>query len=285
MNIWKRISTKVRPTWQILAAFASIIVLAAGSIALTRPPSVVAAERTYRVWEHELPSSAIKITRIDNLQSPVFPRDFEIEEQNVSDKPIYFFQIMVLLPDTKALFKRTVGFDLTYGNSRLVDNTKRAQPEDIPVQPGQRFRLKGTPSAGGLRNVIAQGLVPESMVSEALLLCQVLNFGDGTGFIGRSAYSDKKISLNDATSLATRNPQLAKSFTPVSSAVKPVCPGYHVEAAFGCHPANTCLHQIPVNGGPEDTDWCVIVYFCPTEEGDIGCNFIFIYNCNWPVIC
>lgn len=135
----------------------------------------------------------IEIKKVENLQSDNFPEDFALEVKNISQKPIYYFYIAAVLPMTGRGGIPT-GFDLLYGNRALISFDKMPEPTDIPIAPGETFILKAE-NAKNVRQYIENiwgSDYLETALSSVVLAFQVINFGDGTGYIIGDPYPAHK---------------------------------------------------------------------------------------------
>jgi hypothetical protein len=157
-------------------------------------------QRTYKIHPPEglrtVLTEVIEIKKIENLQSDDFPQDFAIEVKNISKKPIYFIEIAAVLPNT-APGGIPVGFSLGYGKSRLISFDNLSEPTDIPIAPGETVVLKSSGGAQYVRKYLEIRMGSsniETALSPVVLWFQVINFGDGTGFIVDSHYPARKAS-------------------------------------------------------------------------------------------
>jgi hypothetical protein len=117
-----------------------------------------------------------------DLKNEKWVRDFELEVTNISDKPIYYLSLLLLLTETKAANGRQIVFPLRYGRSELVDFRTSLQPEDIPIKPGESYVLKiPLREAKGWENFKSKEKKPEP--KKVQLKFQLINFGDSTGFM------------------------------------------------------------------------------------------------------
>ena len=65
----------------------------------------------------------------------------------------------------------------------LISNDRLADPDDIPIKPGEKLILKiPEQQAQGFEGRISNGEIPA--VTKVVLDTQAVNFGDGTGFLG-----------------------------------------------------------------------------------------------------
>jgi hypothetical protein len=156
--------------------------------------------RTYKIDSIEhlqtVLNEVVEIKNIDKLQSDKFPEDFEIEVKNISKKPIYFMDMWVTFRGTPLIGAIPIGFDVSFGNPKLKSNDNRPDPTDTPVKPGETFVLKPHPEIVKsvrqfLENTVGSNNV-DSALSSVALSFQVINFGDGTGYLAGQAYPAKK---------------------------------------------------------------------------------------------
>lgn len=140
--------------------------------------------------------------KVKNANSKKWVHDLEIEVTNTSQKPVYFVSLYLTLPEVKGLLGSKVGFWLRYGRPELTDFSAVLNSDDVPIQPGQThvFRIPES-SAKGWDHLREKEGRPEPKVID--LVFQVLNFGDGTGFLDASGTPvdiHKKLSLNKVCS-------------------------------------------------------------------------------------
>jgi hypothetical protein len=116
-----------------------------------------------------------------DLKNEKWMRDLEVEVTNIGDKPIYFLDFHVSMPDIQAPNGTNMAFRLRYGNYELGNFDNRAGPDDIPIKPGETCILKAYDS-----NVRGWDLFRRNhnkpQPKKLILRFQVLSFGDGTGF-------------------------------------------------------------------------------------------------------
>ena len=121
-----------------------------------------------------------------DLSNEHWLRDLEIEVKNTGTKPIYFLDLQVHLPDTRGPDGNTIGWDLLYGRTDLVEITAPLKPEDVPIRPGEThiFTIAERFLKGWERIVREDNVHQPKKVQ---MLFQFINFGDGTGFWGTTA--------------------------------------------------------------------------------------------------
>jgi hypothetical protein len=132
------------------------------------------------------PHLPIKI-KVKNLNNEHLLRDLEIEVTNKSEKPIYYLKLGLFLPGTVGPSGKQVGYPLRYGRLELIDLRNMATPEDVPIRPGETYVFKVSEAEWrGWEQFAAEKKLPKSEPREVGVRFQVLNFGDGTGFVTTS---------------------------------------------------------------------------------------------------
>jgi hypothetical protein len=123
---------------------------------------------------------------VKNLDKDTWVRDFALEVTNTSNKPIYFLEFWLVMPEVISVNGRRVGFTLRYGRMEFVEFSTKAGPDDVPIQPGETytFKISDEQCKGWETQKLAENR-PEPVVFE--LSFTQLNFGDGTGFNGSDA--------------------------------------------------------------------------------------------------
>ena len=155
--------------------------------------SISAGLQTERVFESAIPKDVpieVKIKQekersFKDLRNEQWVREFELEVKNTGIKPIYFLDL-TLVTDVKVSGDRLV-FGLVYGRVELGDITSKAEPDDVPIKPGDTYVFKIHP--GQIRpweKGVKDGVNPEATRLRAEL--QSLSFGDGTGYFGNHPY-------------------------------------------------------------------------------------------------
>src|SRR6266850_1510007 len=133
-----------------------------------------------------------KIKDFDNDQ---WVRDFELEVTNTSEKPIYFLDMFVLLPEFIGPGGGVRGMPLRYGRMDFVKLDTRPLPDDIPIKPGETYTFKflETDQRGWYER---QAVGPVTNPRKLKLIFAGLSFGDGTGFHGTGGvpYPNKQLS-------------------------------------------------------------------------------------------
>jgi hypothetical protein len=172
----------------------------------TLSPSI--AQSTEREFENTVPKHLpikVKIKKekekaFKDLTNEKWARDLEIEVTNTGDKPIYFLSMTLVLPEIIGASGYKSGFTLHYGRTQLGDLVNKAEPDDIPINPGEVYIFKiAEAHVLGWDSFRRKENKPQP--KKVILHFQLLSFGDGTGFLGGSGISfppapDGKSSLN-----------------------------------------------------------------------------------------
>ena len=169
-----------------LVALASLLAAVFGIMSgAAQTPEKEGREVEDRIPKH-LPIK-VKVKKGEKLkdsENEEWLRDVELEVTNTGAKPIYYIKIVLHLPN--ALDDgRDTGYNLYYGRRELIKFNEPVWPDDVPLKPGETITLgvynlenevvswKHFRKDGTLRN-------PKKMYFKF----QVINFGDGTGFVG-----------------------------------------------------------------------------------------------------
>ncbi|MBS1810891.1 MAG: hypothetical protein JST84_22190 [Acidobacteria bacterium] len=135
--------------------------------------------RTVELHKGTFPQEAIEIIGYRNLQAPEFPAGFQMEVKNISSKPIYFINFAINFADYS---KNGAPFSLkiSWGNPKLINNSAIADQADISIKPGEIIVLKVDPRTASnyARHFKENNVSPNKLI----LVPQIINFGDGTGF-------------------------------------------------------------------------------------------------------
>jgi hypothetical protein len=116
-----------------------------------------------------------------DVKNEKWMRDFELEVTNTGDKPIYFLDFVVTMPEITAPDGSNMAFPIQYGRIELGNMGSKATPDDIPIKPGETYVLKAYDSSvQGWDNFRKHHNKPDA--KKLTLNFQMLSFGDGTGF-------------------------------------------------------------------------------------------------------
>lgn len=127
-----------------------------------------------------------KEEKIKDVKNDDWFHDFELEVTNTSDKPIYFLNLYVLLPDLASRNGSVLGMPLRYGRMSFIHYETKPLPDDVPIKPGESysFKILETDQNGwDARKARGDAVNPRKIQ----LIFSNLSFGDATGFGGTTA--------------------------------------------------------------------------------------------------
>lgn len=138
-----------------------------------------------RIIEDQIPPRVPIDVEIKNLKTDSLLRDVEIKVTNTANKPIYFLELGIVLPDNLSQAGYPIGFPLRYGRPELIMFENPLEPNDTPLLPGESFVLKiPENNLVAFERLVAKGKITQSEVKKVYLMFRHLNFGDKTGFSG-----------------------------------------------------------------------------------------------------
>jgi hypothetical protein len=182
-----------------IARFILAVLMALGSLGLLvvaiKPLSVVSSSQERQV-ENNLPKDVplkvklkpAKEAKFKELNNSEWLRDFELEVTNNSEKPVYFIEFWLMLPDVKTENDNPVAFSLRYGRGDFIEYGTRAIESDVPIQPGEThiFTVPKGKQQGWREFKVKRNAADPTRVRIKFIQ---LSFGDGTGFTsGGEAY-------------------------------------------------------------------------------------------------
>lgn len=91
--------------------------------------------------EDLIPPNVPIVVEIKNLKTNSLLRDMEIKVTNTADKPIYFLELGIVLPDNLSPNGYPIGFPLRYGRPELI-KLGNVSEGDLPLLPGASFVLR-----------------------------------------------------------------------------------------------------------------------------------------------
>ena len=118
-----------------------------------------------------------------DLKNEKWVRDFELEITNTGNKPIYFLSLLIDLPGITAPDGTGIAFSVHYGRGQLGSLETKAEPDDIPIKPGETY-VFSFPENKQLSWKHFRQRENQPDAKKLILYFQILNFGDGTGFMG-----------------------------------------------------------------------------------------------------
>ena len=141
------------------------------------------ATETEKVIEDLTPSHLPLKIEFQDLDAEKLLDHISVKVTNLSKKPIYCLRFGLTLPDVITSIGAPIGFVLAYGRIELVDFDKPILADDVPIQPGESyvFKIREMELAGFKQHASNKNLL-QSDLRRVLLLFQILNFGDKTGF-------------------------------------------------------------------------------------------------------
>jgi hypothetical protein len=188
MNSSPQAST-LRAKLALLLFFASLgsIYLISGTL------SPVRAQASEREFVDKLPKHLpikVKIKKekekaVKDLNNEKWPRDLELEITNTGEKPIYFLQMSLIMPDVTVQDGTPISFSIFYGptTKKRGPIDFQASPEDVPINPGETYVFR-IPKFNVESWERAQQRENRPDAKRLILDFQILSFGDGTGFAG-----------------------------------------------------------------------------------------------------
>jgi len=126
---------------------------------------------------------AVKEAKIKDLTNSDWVRDFELEVTNISDKPIYYLELWLMLPDTMSENNNPLAFSLRHGRIDFTHFDTRPVATDVPIQPGEThtFAIPEEWQQGWREFKVRRNAPdPKKLHIEFIQL----SFGDGSGFDG-----------------------------------------------------------------------------------------------------
>jgi hypothetical protein len=144
-------------------------------------------DRVYQVREGNRLSKVIRIEEMVNINSPEFPKGFQIKIKNLTSKPIYHISINVHLPDKEPFRLGDIWFPLQFGHPKLLQNSLRL--EDLTQADREEHPLTSIDPGKSALIGIEGG--DETAIKRLELTFQVINFGDGTGYIIGHPYPNR----------------------------------------------------------------------------------------------
>lgn len=148
-------------------------------------------EAQERKLEQRLFGNVLELVKAENLEAANFPHGLQLEVKNISAKPIYYIRFQLVLPQIKEQVgtPNDYAFPLSYGNARLGTSQGKVTELDKPLMPGETTTITvGEKLAQGVHNFMAQhSLSAQMCLSQIVLRCNFVNFGDGTSYAGVEA--------------------------------------------------------------------------------------------------
>ncbi len=132
--------------------------------------------------------------KVKDLNNDKWLADLEIEVKNTGTNPIYFLRLGMSFVDVKKDSGYGIGYDFVYGRMDLIDIANRAEPEDVPLLPGEThvFKLHEEYVKGW--NWYRTKVEIKPQPKKVRVYLSVLSHGDGTGYVATDGtpVSDRK---------------------------------------------------------------------------------------------
>jgi hypothetical protein len=136
-----------------------------------------------QVIEDQIPSHLPIKVELKNLEVEPMLRNLELQVTNTSEKPIYYLELVISLPDVLSPTGHPIAFTLRYGRTDLIDFQAPLQPDDVPLRPGESCILSIPDKyKKGLDIRLSKLKMRYADIKRVYLFFQLLNFGDKTGF-------------------------------------------------------------------------------------------------------
>ncbi|MDQ1706813.1 MAG: hypothetical protein QOJ88_24 [Pyrinomonadaceae bacterium] len=147
------------------------------------------AEAEGREWydpdwtiQDQLPTNLPLAIEVMNLNTASLLRDIVVKVTNKADKPIYFLQLQIVLPDNLSQYGDPLAFPLPYGRPELIRVESPIEPSDKPVHSGESVLVRiPEPYLKGFEGLVARGITPAE-IRKVYLMFGRLNFGNQSGF-------------------------------------------------------------------------------------------------------
>jgi hypothetical protein len=164
--------------------------------------------------------SGIKVEAIRNLDEEDWVEKLEVEIKNISDKPIYYIRLVLMLNEIKvAPTFDPLHFVYKFGNSRHINLGSLAEPEDEFIKPGDSLIIKIPQNqVEGWDRLKSEQRFPP--ITNIEFYFELINFGDGTGYFGGEPRSHKpqRVSIsNPRTWEVKEGGQQAPFFHPITT--------------------------------------------------------------------
>ena len=177
---WRRLILSI-----FLAGFAFVLLVAG-----VRTPSVATAPQGRQV-EYNVPKNLpIKVklktekeAKVKDMGNTEWLRDFQLEVTNQSDKPIYFVEFWLKLPETITENNNALAFMLRFGRIDFFHFDTRPIETDVPLKPGETYTFSIEETYLQRWSAFKQRR-NERDPGKILISFRHLSFGDGTGFAG-----------------------------------------------------------------------------------------------------
>jgi hypothetical protein len=128
-------------------------------------------------------NAAVAVEAVRYLEEDDWYERLEVQVKNVSNKPIYFLEVVLFFPDIVNNeidgVRRTLTLPFTYGRRDLMRKGNRAKPEDSMIAPGESYVFKVPSEYAEMRDRL-------KVVKRIVARVDSVSFGDETGFMAGS---------------------------------------------------------------------------------------------------
>jgi hypothetical protein len=141
------------------------------------------ADPTVRIIEDQIPEHIPIKVEAQNLELEPLYRNLEVKVTNTSNKPIYFLELLVILPDVEGTPQSVTAIPLRYGRTKLIDFKEPVTADDVPLRAGESYVFKMPEEyIGRLETLFTKENFNRSEIKTIQIAFQLLNFGDQTGY-------------------------------------------------------------------------------------------------------
>jgi len=138
-----------------------------------------------RIIEDLIPPRVPIGIEIKNLKTTSLLRDIEIRVTNTANKPIYFLELGIVLPDNLSPDGYPIDFPLQYGRPELIKLETPLEASDTALLPTESLLLKIPANyLVGFQRLVTKKKIADTEIKKVYLMFRHLNFGDKTGFSG-----------------------------------------------------------------------------------------------------
>src|SRR6266542_2685327 len=129
-----------------------------------------------RIIEDQIPPRVPIDIEIKNLKTDSLLRDIEIKVTNTANKPIYYLELGIVLPENLSPDGYPIGFPLRYGRLELI-KLETPLADDVPLLPGANCTLKiPERNLKGFEGLVAKGRIAQAEVKKVYLTFRGLTF-------------------------------------------------------------------------------------------------------------
>lgn len=168
----------------IVVVLLSLVVIYGFAASMAQSPAKEEREIEDRIPVHvPIKVKVNNLVKVKDLKNDNWLGDLEIEVKNIGDKPIYFLRLGLTFVDVKTDSGNEIGYSLVYGRAELIDIDQRAEPEDVPILPGDIHVFKLHESYVKGWNWYRTRVEKKPHPKKIAIIFDTINFGDGTGYV------------------------------------------------------------------------------------------------------